>query len=82
MPEEEEVQEQQGVQVSAAQLQTTLNATIQRLGQQAVRYEAEIANLTAQLVVANDANIQLANYLKEHQTSEESKEVEALKGKK
>jgi hypothetical protein len=32
-------------------LQRTLNATIERLGKQAIAYEAEIANLNAQIAV-------------------------------
>lgn len=32
-------------------LQETLNATIQRLGKQATVYEAEIANLNAQIII-------------------------------
>jgi prefoldin subunit 5 len=32
-------------------LQKTLNATIERLGRQAMNYEAEIANLNSQIVI-------------------------------
>jgi uncharacterized coiled-coil protein SlyX len=32
-------------------LQKTLNATIERLGRQAINYEAEIANLNSQVVI-------------------------------
>lgn len=32
-------------------LQSTLNATIERMGRQATSYEAEIANLNAQIIV-------------------------------
>lgn len=32
-------------------LQRTLNATIERMGRQAMNYESEIANLNAQIVI-------------------------------
>jgi prefoldin subunit 5 len=32
-------------------LQKTLNATIERLGRQAINYEAEIANLNSQIAI-------------------------------
>jgi prefoldin subunit 5 len=32
-------------------LQKTLNTTIERLGRQAINYEAEIANLNSQIVI-------------------------------
>lgn len=35
-------------------LQKTLNATIERLGRQAMNYEAEIANLNSQIVILSD----------------------------
>lgn len=35
-------------------LQKTLNATIERMGRQAINYEAEIANLNSQIILLND----------------------------
>ena len=35
-------------------LQSTLNATIERMGKQATSYEAEIANLNAQIILLNN----------------------------
>lgn len=35
-------------------LQSTLNATIERVSKQATAYEAEIANLNAQIILLND----------------------------
>jgi prefoldin subunit 5 len=35
-------------------LQKTLNITIERLGRQAISYEAEIANLNSQIFILND----------------------------
>ena len=32
-------------------LQKTLNNTIERIGRQAINYEAEIANLTSQIII-------------------------------
>lgn len=43
-------------------LQATLNSTIERLGKQATSYEAEIANLNAQIVILNN---QVQNLIKE-----------------
>ena len=36
------------------QMQKTLNATIERMARQGMNYEAEIANLTAQVIVLQD----------------------------
>jgi prefoldin subunit 5 len=41
-------------------LQVTLNSTIERLGKQATVYEAEIANLNAQIVLLNKRIQELA----------------------
>jgi hypothetical protein len=35
-------------------LQKTLNATIERMGRQAINYEAEIANLNSQIILLNE----------------------------
>lgn len=35
-------------------LQATLNSTIERISKQAASYEAEIANLNAQIIILND----------------------------
>jgi uncharacterized coiled-coil protein SlyX len=35
-------------------LQKTLNATIERLGRQSMSYEAEIANLSSQIIILNN----------------------------
>ena len=35
-------------------LQKTLNATIERLGRQAMSYEAEVANLSSQIIILNN----------------------------
>jgi hypothetical protein len=35
-------------------LQKTLNATIERLGRQAIGYEAEIANLNSQIIILGE----------------------------
>jgi len=35
-------------------LQKTLNSTIERLGRQAISYEAEIANLNSQIIMLNE----------------------------
>lgn len=35
-------------------LQQVLNATVERLGKQAIAYEAEIANLNSQIVILNE----------------------------
>ena len=48
-------------------LQSTLNATVERLGKQATTYEAEIANLNAQIVLLNNRIKQLS----EEQTENE-----------
>lgn len=37
------------------QLQKTLNATIERMARQSMNYEGEIANLTAQVIMLQDA---------------------------
>lgn len=35
-------------------LQRVLNTTIERLGRQAINYEAEIANLNSQIIILNN----------------------------
>ena len=35
-------------------LQKTLNSTIERLGRQAMSYEAEVANLSSQIIILNN----------------------------
>ena len=46
-------------------LQKTLNSTIERLGRQAITYEAEIANLNSQIVILSSQIEQFSNATKE-----------------
>lgn len=49
-------------------LQSTLNATVERLGKQATAYEAEIANLNAQIVLLNNRIKQLSEEQAENES--------------
>ena len=51
-------------------LQQILNSTIERLGRQTVQYEAEIANLSSQVIILN-------NQIKEISESTKEKTVKA-----
>jgi peptidoglycan hydrolase CwlO-like protein len=46
-------------------LQETLNSTLQRIGKKVVEYEAEVANLTAQIMILNSQIDQLNEKAKE-----------------
>jgi flagellar hook-associated protein FlgK len=46
-------------------LQKTLNNTIERLGRQAINYEAEIANLTSQIIILSSQIEELNEKTKE-----------------
>lgn len=53
-------------------LQKVLNATIERMGKQAVAYEAEIANLSSQIVILSDKIEELEKVSKTSKTAKES----------
>jgi len=46
-------------------LQKVLNSTIERMGRQAVAYEAEIANLSSQIVILNSQIEEMKDSVKE-----------------
>jgi prefoldin subunit 5 len=46
-------------------LQKTLNITIERLGRQAISYEAEIANLNSQIIILSSQIEELKEYNQE-----------------
>jgi len=46
-------------------LQKVLNSTIERVGRQATTYEAEIANLSSQIIILNEQIESLNNSMKE-----------------
>lgn len=46
-------------------LQETLNNTLQRIGKKVVEYEAEIANLSAQIIILNNQMNELNERAKE-----------------
>jgi len=46
-------------------LQKVLNSTIERVGRQAITYEAEIANLSSQIIILNEQIESLNNSMKE-----------------
>lgn len=46
-------------------LQKTLNNTIERIGRQAINYEAEIANLTSQIIILSSQIEELNEMSKE-----------------
>jgi uncharacterized coiled-coil protein SlyX len=46
-------------------LQKVLNTTIERIGRQAVAYEAEIANLSSQIIILNSQIEEINSSVKE-----------------
>lgn len=46
-------------------LQQILNSTIERLGRQTVQYEAEIANLSSQVIILNNQIKEISEATKE-----------------
>ncbi|MFY9330962.1 MAG: hypothetical protein WAO41_04705 [Candidatus Nanopelagicales bacterium] len=50
-------------------LQQVLNSTIERMGNKAISYEAEIANLTSQIVVLNNKLEEINHAVNESQDS-------------